>query len=56
VRLPAEQDHRYVHQARQLGLSYNDYLALVLAQAHDLDVPDYITRQLDRGRGMAMGA
>jgi len=56
VRIPADHDDRYVHQAGQLGLSYSDYLALVLARAHDLDVPDYVARQLSRGEGAALGA
>ncbi len=56
VRIPAEHDDRYIHQADQLGLSYSDYLTLVLARAHGLAVPDYLARQLSRGEDAAMGA
>jgi hypothetical protein len=56
VRFPAEHYSRYQHNAEELGLSYSDYVTFVLARAHGLDLPEYITRQLGRERRVAMGA
>lgn len=40
----------YKKQADALGLDLGDYCVMVLAQAHDLAVPDYITGALEDAR------
>lgn len=42
VRMPAEHYEVYVHRAAELGLDLNDYLVASLAEAHGLQVPEYI--------------
>lgn len=43
-RVPTEHREIYEHLADESGLDLGDYLALVLATAHELDVPAYINR------------
>lgn len=42
LRVPAGHRPCYEAAARAAGLSLSDYLALVLAQAHELPEPDYL--------------
>lgn len=43
VRVPTEHKPIYEQQARNAGLPLGDYVALVLAHAHQLPEPAYIT-------------
>lgn len=42
VRLPAAHFERYDQAAREQGLTLNDYLTVVLANRHELPLPDYV--------------
>jgi hypothetical protein len=55
VRAPDQHHARYLQESQRLGLPLGDYLVLVLAQAHGLQVPDYIERKLDKGQ-LPLGA
>ena len=49
VRVPVE--HRAVYEARadELGIALGSWIALKLAEAEGLEVPDYLKRELARG-------
>ncbi|HEX2805234.1 MAG TPA: hypothetical protein VHN80_03590 [Kineosporiaceae bacterium] len=38
----------YEQAAATAGLPLSDYVAIVLARAHELDEPDYVQRERDR--------
>lgn len=42
VRVPVEQKALYEEAARAAGLPLGDYVAIILAQHHDLDLPSYL--------------
>lgn len=46
VRFPEAQYARYTQEAHAMGLSLGDYVVLRLSQLHDLEVPDYVEREL----------
>lgn len=43
-RVPVDQKAFYEERAAEAGLPLSDYVAVLLAQAHGLPVPDYIVR------------
>ncbi len=47
ARPPAEQKLLYEEIARQRGLNLSDYTVLVLAQAHHLEVPEFVAHELE---------
>ena len=55
VRFPEPQYARYTREAQAMGLSLGDYVVLRLARLHDLDVPDYVERELDANQ-LQLGA
>ncbi len=55
VRFPEPQYARYTHEAHAMGLSLGDYVVLRLARLHDLDIPDYVERELDANQ-LQLGA
>ncbi|ACZ32411.1 hypothetical protein Xcel_3412 (plasmid) [Xylanimonas cellulosilytica DSM 15894] len=42
LRVPASHKSRYAAEAEGLGLPLTDYIALRLAEVHDLDTPGYL--------------
>ena len=49
LRVPADHRPCYEAAARDAGLPLSDYIALVLAQAHELPEPAYLRRNRDQG-------
>ena len=47
---PVDHVDVYTKQAKALGLDLGDYCVMVLAQAHGLAVPDYITEAIEDAR------
>lgn len=47
---PVDQLAVYKKNADALGLDLGDYCVMVLAEAHKLAVPDYITEAIDEAR------
>lgn len=45
ARFPTEHIKRYRDEARRQNLELSDYLALIMAKAHDLSVPAYLDEQ-----------
>jgi hypothetical protein len=50
ARLPTAHLERYKSEAESCGLALTDYLALKLAEAHDLPEPEYIADERERRR------
>src|SRR5659263_188951 len=48
VRIPRNHRVLYEQAAATAGLPLSDYVAIVLARAHELDEPDYVQRERDR--------
>jgi len=46
VRFPEPQYARYTQEAHAMGLSLGDYVVLRLSKLHDLEVPEYVEREL----------
>lgn len=50
ARLPTAHLERYKSEAESCGLALTDYLALKLAEAHNLPEPEYIADERERRR------
>jgi len=50
VRVPRTHREIYEQGAAKAGMPLGDYIALMLARAHQLDDPDYVHRQHDRAQ------
>ena len=50
ARLPTAHLERYKSEADSCGLALTDYLALKLAEAHNLPEPEYIAGERERRR------
>lgn len=48
VRVPRTHRVVYEERAERAGLPLGDYVAMLLAQAHELDEPEYIHRRRDQ--------
>jgi len=48
VRIPRNHRVLYEQAAATAGLPLSDYVAIVLARAHELDEPDYVQRERNR--------
>lgn len=46
VRFPEDQYARYTAEAHAKGLALGDYVVLRLSELHNLDIPDYVEREL----------
>jgi hypothetical protein len=55
ARVPKPHRHVYEQRAAEQGIPLGDYVALVLAQAHELAEPDYINRDRRQGE-LPLGA
>lgn len=50
VRVPKEHHALYAAAAKQAGMPLGDFLAVVLAERFDLDVPSYVDRDKNRNQ------
>lgn len=50
VRVPVDQKAFYEQAARDAGLPLGDYVAIILAEHHQLDIPSYLTESKNQER------
>ena len=55
VRVPKDHKRRYEQEATEAGLCVADYVAIVLARAHQLEEPDYLHRSQNQ-EALPLGA
>jgi hypothetical protein len=55
VRVPRTHHAIYERAAAEAGMPLGDYVALMLARAHELDEPEYVHRRRDQ-RELPLGA
>lgn len=48
MRVPAEQAEIYRQRADELGIPLSSWVALVLAQRENLDIPDYVQEEINK--------
>ncbi|WP_102191336.1 hypothetical protein [Microbacterium aurantiacum] len=48
MRVPAEQAEIYRQRADELGIPLSSWVALVLAQRENLDIPDYVQDEINK--------
>ena len=50
VRAPLDQGTVYQERADALGIHYGTYATMVLAQAHNLPLPDFVVEELEKAK------